>query len=132
MVCACLVFTNLPFFVKTKLIKISIDASCFLFMQICDDASRKLFLTLETRKEEPLEPDHDLKPNHKFKLGDLVWGPTKVSSSWPGKIVEIMKDLAVVKWFGSEKNLSKIKIGALQTLSEGFDSHHQARKKART
>ncbi|XP_048516449.1 uncharacterized protein LOC109532970 isoform X3 [Dendroctonus ponderosae] len=86
----------------------------------------------ETRKDEPLEPEHDLKPNRNFKLGDLVWGPTKVSSSWPGKIVEIMKDLAVVKWFGSEKNLSKIKIDALQTLSEGFDSHHQARKKART
>lgn len=72
------------------------------------------------------------RPKHEFKLGDLVWGPTKGSSSWPGKIVHITKDLAQVKWFGCEKNLSKIKIGQLQTLTEGFESHHQAGKKART
>ncbi|KAJ8974367.1 hypothetical protein NQ317_002967, partial [Molorchus minor] len=67
-----------------------------------------------------------------FIVGDLVWGPAKGCPAWPGKIVETHDDTVSVKWFGSEKCISKIECSSLQTLSEGLDLHHQARKKNRT
>ncbi|CAG9765280.1 unnamed protein product [Ceutorhynchus assimilis] len=101
--------------------------------------SSDVMLVMDSRHMDLFDDDDDKQEQgsdqtkkQEFKIGDLVWGPTKGSSSWPGKIVQITKELASVKWFGIEKNLSKIKIDTLQTLTEGLDSHHRARKKART
>ncbi|KAJ8930124.1 hypothetical protein NQ314_017089, partial [Rhamnusium bicolor] len=72
------------------------------------------------------------KSPHTFIVGDLVWGPAKGCPAWPGKIIEVHDVNVSVKWFGSEKYVSKIECSSLQTLSEGLDAHHQARKKSRT
>ncbi|KAF7270859.1 hypothetical protein GWI33_016197 [Rhynchophorus ferrugineus] len=82
----------------------------------------------ETKKEQP----KDRVPRPLFTVGDLVWGPTKGSSAWPGKIVAVENNIATVKWFGSEKDMSKVNIENLHTLSQGLEEHHRARKKART
>lgn len=65
-------------------------------------------------------------------MGDLVWGPTKNCSSWPGKITEVHNGSVTIKWFGTEKFESKIDNRMLQTLSEGLDTQHQSRKETRT
>lgn len=70
--------------------------------------------------------------DHKFVVGDLVWGPAKSCPAWPGKITEVDGSDVSVKWFGSEKFITKIDQKALQTLTEGLDTHHHARKKTRT
>lgn len=67
-----------------------------------------------------------------FVIGDLVWGPTKNCSSWPGKITEVHNGCVTVRWFGTEKFKSKIDNDLLQTLTEGLDSQHHSRKKTRT
>ncbi|KAJ8922042.1 hypothetical protein NQ315_008682, partial [Exocentrus adspersus] len=69
---------------------------------------------------------------HAFVVGDLVWGPARGCAAWPGKIVEAHEDTVSVQWFGSERFVSKVESSALQTLSEGLDAHHRARKKSRT
>ena len=69
---------------------------------------------------------------HNFVVGDLVWGPSKTSPAWPGKIIEVNGNDVSVKWFGSDKLVTKLDKGALQTLTEGLDAHHHARKKCRT
>ncbi|EEZ98164.1 methyl-CpG-binding domain protein 5 isoform X2 [Tribolium castaneum] len=72
------------------------------------------------------------KSEHDFVVGDLVWGPAKASPAWPGKIIQVDGNDVSVKWFGSEKLITKLDRGSLQTLTEGLDAHHQARKKCRT
>lgn len=72
------------------------------------------------------------KLKHNFVTGDLVWGPAKGHSSWPGKIIGLSDEKVIVQWFGTEKIKSVIDPRTLQTLSEGLDAHHQARKKSRT
>lgn len=84
------------------------------------------FVYVESRKDD----DTSTKT---FVVGDLVWGPTKNCSSWPGKIVEVNDDNNVtVRWFGTEKYESKVDRRSLQTLTEGLDCQHQSRKKTRT
>lgn len=74
-----------------------------------------------------------VKAEQSFAIGNLVWGPMKSFPAWPGKIISIENDEQVrVKWFGNEKYVSKIDKKSLQTLSEGLDAHHLARKKCRT
>lgn len=79
------------------------------------------FFNIEKEKSEKM-----------FKVGDLVWGPTKGCSAWPGKIIEAYEDRVSVKWFGLEKSSSNLNYESLQTLTEGLDAHHQAQKKSRT
>ncbi|XP_030753957.1 uncharacterized protein LOC115880805 isoform X1 [Sitophilus oryzae] len=83
---------------------------------------------------EPPSDESEVKCKRQFIVGDLIWGPAKTSSAWPGKIVAIeqKQNLATVQWFGREKYISKVNIACLHTLSEGLDAHHRARKKTRT
>lgn len=69
---------------------------------------------------------------HSFVTGDLVWGPAKSCPAWPGKLVEVRDDKVLVKWFGGDKALSEVDPCCLQTLTEGLDAHHRARKNLRT
>lgn len=69
-----------------------------------------------------------------FVVGDLLWGPAHGCPSWPGKLVEFVdgaEGRVLVKWFGGDKAPSEVELTALQTLSEGLDAHHRARKKCR-
>ncbi|CAH0553867.1 unnamed protein product, partial [Brassicogethes aeneus] len=75
----------------------------------------------------------DRDENASFHTGDLVWGPAKGFAAWPGKIASVDGDrVATVMWFGGERCASRIEVGALQTLAQGLDAHHQARQRART
>ncbi|CAG9823987.1 unnamed protein product [Phaedon cochleariae] len=67
-----------------------------------------------------------------FAVGELVWGPAEGRPFWPGKIVEARDRLALVKWFGTEKPVAVMESERLQTLTEGLEAHHRARKKWRT
>lgn len=69
-----------------------------------------------------------------FVVGDLVWGPAHGCPSWPGKLIEFVdgaEGRVLVRWFGGDKAPSEVELTALQTLSEGLDAHHRARKKCR-
>lgn len=77
-------------------------------------------------------PETKIVNHHNFVVGDLIWGPAKTYPAWPGKIIEVDGNEVSVKWFGSDKFITKLDTSSLQTLSEGLDAHHQARKKCRT
>lgn len=82
-------------------------------------------LSLENEKQDPKSP-------HSFVTGDLVWGPARGRPAWPGKLMEVCNDDTVlVKWFGGDKSLTKVDPCSLQTLMEGLDAHHRARKNCR-
>nr|XP_023017334.1 nuclear receptor coactivator 6-like isoform X1 [Leptinotarsa decemlineata] len=94
-----------------------------------------VLLEAHHRQTALFEDDEEEKNNiqtKRFTLGELVWGPAKGCSAWPGKIIKLHDASVSVKWFGSEKFVSEIDCHSLQTLSEGLDAHHQARKKLRT
>ncbi|KAI4460054.1 hypothetical protein MML48_6g00010088 [Holotrichia oblita] len=79
----------------------------------------------ESGKSDPKSP-------HNFVTGDLVWGPAKGCPAWPGKVTQVCDDKVVVRWFGGDKTLTEVDPCHLQTLTEGLDAHHRARKKSRT
>ncbi|XP_014366792.2 uncharacterized protein LOC106717442 [Papilio machaon] len=69
---------------------------------------------------------------HKFDVGDLVWGPVKGYTSWPGKLEARNADGKwSVRWFGADKTLGCVDHSRLLTLSEGLEAHHAARTKHR-
>ncbi|CAG9823988.1 unnamed protein product, partial [Phaedon cochleariae] len=78
---------------------------------------------------EPTDHTNLPKP---FAVGELVWGPAEGRPFWPGKIVEARDRLVLVKWFGTEKPVAVMERERLQTLTEGLEAHHRARKKWRT
>ncbi|KAJ8961744.1 hypothetical protein NQ318_021344, partial [Aromia moschata] len=65
-----------------------------------------------------------------------IWcgAPREGAPAWPGKVVATHDgdDAVSVKWFGSDKCVTNVERDCLQTLTEGLDAHHQARKKSRT
>lgn len=71
------------------------------------------------------------KSPHTFVTGDLVWGPARGRPAWPGKLIEVCDDTVLVRWFGGEKTLTKVDPCLLQTLTQGLDAHHRARKNCR-
>lgn len=67
-------------------------------------------------------------------MGDVVWGAVHGCPSWPGKLVEFgdkREGKVWVRWFGRDKAPSEVDVTTLQTLTEGLDAHHRARKKCR-
>jgi hypothetical protein len=74
-----------------------------------------------------------------FNIGDLVWGPSRGYPSWPGKLVpesevrgnhKLESGKIWVKWFG-DHTFTQAEPDQLKTLSEGLETHHNARKKFR-
>lgn len=61
-----------------------------------------------------------------------MWGPAKGCPAWPGKLLQVQDDKVIVKWFGGDKTLTEVDPCNLQTLSEGLEAHHRARKRSRT
>lgn len=77
---------------------------------------------------------NDKKTANTFVVGDVVWGAAHGCPSWPGKLVEFdekRKDKVRVRWFGGNKTATEVDLSTLQTLSQGLDAHHRARKKLR-
>lgn len=73
-------------------------------------------------------------PDTSFVVGDVVWGAAHGCPSWPGKLIEVggkQKGKVWVRWFGGNKTPSEVEVTTLQTLSQGLDAHHRARKKCR-
>lgn len=72
-----------------------------------------------------------------FKVGDLIWGATRGSDAWPGKVVNgpegepISSDCVWVKWFGGRQNTEMMLCSKLKSLSEGLEAHHAALKDTR-
>ncbi|KAF2904751.1 hypothetical protein ILUMI_01421 [Ignelater luminosus] len=92
--------------------------------------NRHMHLSLFEDDEE--DEKQDPKSPHSFVTGDLVWGPARGRPAWPGKLMEVCNDDTVlVKWFGGDKSLTKVDPCSLQTLTEGLDAHHRARKNCR-
>lgn len=66
-----------------------------------------------------------------FAVGDVVWGPVKGYSSWPGKLRARLQGARwAVRWFGA-LGAAALPQARLLTLSEGLDQHHAARTKHR-
>ncbi|XP_044726816.1 putative uncharacterized protein DDB_G0271606 [Chrysoperla carnea] len=69
-----------------------------------------------------------------FMPGELVWGPAHGCPAWPGKLVDGPKETngrLWVRWFGGDKVPTAIDPVLLQTLTQGLDAHHRARKNCR-
>lgn len=73
-------------------------------------------------------------------MGDLVWGSARGFPAWPGKIIEPPsdnnidvqpKDAVWVRWYGGRRAVELVSRTSLQSLSEGLDAHHSARRAAR-
>jgi hypothetical protein len=69
-----------------------------------------------------------------FTIGDLIWGATRGSDAWPGKVVDgpagepTPSDCVWVKWFGGRQNTEIMLSNTLKSLSEGLEAHHAAQK----
>lgn len=75
-----------------------------------------------------------------LQVGDLVWGSVRGFPAWPGKIIEPppensndvhSKEAVWVRWFGGRRAVELVSRTSLQSLSEGLDAHHSARRAAR-
>lgn len=77
--------------------------------------------------------EQQITKEHNFCVGDVVWGAANGCQLWPGKIIKFNDDneKAFVHWFGGDKSTSIVQVTTLQTLTQGLDAHHQARKKCR-
>ena len=79
------------------------------------------------------------KEEFNFKVGDLIWGVTRGSDAWPGKVVKgpdesepTSSNCVWVKWFGGRKSIEMVQCSTLKSLSEGLEAHHAAHKETRT
>ncbi|XP_037964771.2 uncharacterized protein LOC105387937 isoform X1 [Plutella xylostella] len=88
----------------------------------------------DTQDVEPVKeaPNPPAAEKSKFAVGDLIWGPVKGYTSWPGKLVDRCEDGRwSVRWFGADKAAGTAEDARLMTLSEGLEAHHAARTKHR-
>ena len=80
--------------------------------------------------------------NHKFAIGELIWGPSRGYPAWPGKIIQMPEGVCStsqtgseavwIQWFGTIRtNAELVPLRSLQSLSEGLEIHHKAQKETR-
>ncbi|CAH0725286.1 unnamed protein product, partial [Brenthis ino] len=85
----------------------------------------------DSKSEDESEDKSDNKSIRKFSIGDLVWGPVKGYSSWPGKLEnKVSESKWSVRWFG-DRIPSEVEHSRLLTLCEGLEAHHAARMRHR-
>ena len=65
-----------------------------------------------------------------FGVGDLVWGPRGIFSSWPGKVIWKDDRKARIFFFGN-KETSEVEHSKLKSLMEGLEDQHREREKSR-
>ncbi|CAH2105802.1 unnamed protein product [Euphydryas editha] len=85
----------------------------------------------DSKSEDESDDKSSDKSVRKFDVGDLVWGPVKGYSSWPGKLeAKVSETKWSVRWFG-DRCPSEVEHSRLLTLSEGLEAHHAARTRYR-
>lgn len=71
-----------------------------------------------------------------FSVGELVWGPVRGHTAWPGKVVPAPHNnctqpndsMCWVRWFGGKSSIAQVHTSSLKSLSEGLEAHHKAQK----
>lgn len=86
----------------------------------------------------------------RFNVGELIWGPARGHTAWPGKVLRLCDenpDAVWVQWFGGcggggngtgttggssgRFQTELLEVNLLQSLSEGLEAHHTAQKDTR-
>ena len=75
-------------------------------------------------------PTTQQRPQRRFEVGELIWGPRGIFSSWPGKVTS-NDDLKAKVFFFGNKETSEVEHSKLKSLMEGLDEHHKERKNLR-